>query len=331
MKVSHFLKNNFRITRLKGIVYTVATFCMFILMTGISHAQLTSTDGYVYLRDQYLYGNNGSILYYNSNQNGVTQFVLRDRDEEVFGKVYGLENSGGQYFGLRDADNDWSYVAKKGDYIQLRIINQSIMALKSTGEVGIGTNGPQERLHLEFQGQGGIRMDSDNTGDVFLQLRNGSSRHYIFDDQSDGNALDIESYNDLVFNTSGDNERMRILSSGEVSIGTTAVPAGYLLSVDGKVIAEEMRVKPSNFWDEVFEVDYDLMSIEEKQKFTETNKHLPSFAPESEIVDEGMEVGKSFADVAKELEEAYLYIYQLNDKMKKLEAQLSKLSEQSGK
>jgi len=104
---------------------------------------------------------------------------------------------------------------------------------------------------------------------------------------------------------------------------------GYLVAIDGKAIVEEMRVKPSNFWDEVFESDYDLMSIEEKQEFTKTNKHLPSFAPESEIVDKGMDVGKSFADVAKELEEAYLYIYQLNDKMKALEAQLTKLSEQS--
>jgi len=117
-------------------------------------------------------------------------------------------------------------------------------------------------------------------------------------------------------------EIMRLRADGTVGIGITTVPTGYKFAVDGKIIAEEMRVKPSNFWDEVFEVDYDLMSIEEKRKFTKTNKHLPSFAPESEIVDEGMEVGKSFADVAKELEEAYLYIYQLNDEVKELKAQL---------
>ncbi len=328
MKIPHFLKNNPR-TVLKGIAYTITTFCMLVLMTGTGYTQLTSTDGYVYLRDQYLFGSNNAILYYNSNHSTTSQFVLRDRDGTEYLKLQGHENSGSQYFGLRNGDNDWSYLAKKGDYIQLRIIDEPIMALKSTGNVGIGTNGPQENLHLAFQGRGGIRMDSDNTGDIFLQMRNGTSRHYIFDDQSDGNALDIESYNDLVFNTSGSNERMRIMSSGEVSIGATPVPTGYLLSVDGKIIAEEMRVKPSDFWDEVFESDYDLMTIEEKQKFTTINKHLPSFAPESEIVNEGMEVGKSFADVAKELEEAYLYIYQLNTKMKALEAKLTKLSEQS--
>jgi len=58
-----------------------------------------------------------------------------------------------------------------------------------------------------------------------------------------------------------------------------------------------------------------------------------------------MDVGKSFADVAKELEEAYLYIYQLNDELKaqsndkddlqkqldELKVQLTQLSEQSNK
>jgi len=299
---------------------------MLVFMTGISYAQLTSPNGWLYLNQQSLYANANNGLYYRSNDSNLVQFVLRDKEGEVYGKVFG--NSDGAQFGLTDGDGSWSYLANKDNWTAFKINNSEKMRIEVSGDIGMGTTNPQENLHLAFQGRGGIRMDSDNTGDVFLQIKNGTSRHYIFDDQSDGNALDIESDNDLVFNAGGGNERMRILSSGEVSIGATVVPTGYLLSVDGKIIATEMRVKPSNFWDEVFESDYDLMSIEEKQKFTKTNKHLPSFAPESEIVDKGMDVGKSFADVAKELEEAYLYIYQLNDKMKALEAQITKLSEQ---
>lgn len=241
MNTIHF-KINFHVINLKRMAYTLTTFCMLTLMTGVGHAQLTSTDGYVYLRDQSLYGNDGSMLTYNSNHSTVTQLVMRDKDEEMYGKLYGHENAVGQYFGLKDADNNWSYVTQKDDNTQLRINNVTIMKLFADGEVGIGT---------------------------------------------------------------------------------TTVPTGYLVAIDGKIIAEEMRVKPSNFWDEVFETDYDLMSIEEKQKFTKNNKHLPSFAPESVIVDKGMDVGKSFADVAKELEEAYLYIYQINDEVKELKSQLN--------
>jgi len=326
MNTTHF-KINFQAMNLKNIAYTAATFLMLILMTGISRAQVSG--GTVTLRDQSLYGDNSAKLYWNSNHISSSQIVLRDSDQDIHGMLFGSHD--GSKFGLVDADNNWSYLAVKDTYTSFYIDNDIKMIIRNTGNVGIGTTSPQTRLHLAVQGSGGLRIDGDNTGDVSMLLRNGTVNHYIFSDQSDGNCFDFSSQNNMAFNTDGANERMRILSTGEVAIGTTTVPTGYLVAIDGKLIAEEMRVKPSNFWDEVFETDYDLMSIEEKQKFTKINKHLPSFAPESEIVDEGMDVGKSFADVAKELEEAYLYIYQLNDKMKALEAQLAKLSEQSDK
>lgn len=106
-----------------------------------------------------------------------------------------------------------------------------------------------------------------------------------------------------------------------LSIGKTDAPSGYILAVDGKAIAEEVRVEMSNFWDEVFEEDYDLMSMEEKEAFTKANKHLPSFAPEAEIVANGIEVGASYANMAKELEEAYQYIFELNKLIKELRAE----------
>jgi len=241
MKITHFLIHiKFQAMQLKSIAYTIATICMLILMTGISHAQLTSPNGWLYLGNQSLYANTYNGLYYRSNDSDVVQFVLRDKEGSVCGKLYG--NADGEQFGLKDGDSHWSYFAKKDDYTEFRIDNTKIM---------------------------------------------------------------------------------KLFAGGEVAIGIASVPADYLVGIGGKIIAEEMRIKPSNFWDEVFETDYDLMSIEEKQEFTETNKHLPSFAPESEIVNEGMDVGKSFADVAKELEEAHLYIYQLNDRIKDLEKQRS--------
>ncbi len=106
---------------------------------------------------------------------------------------------------------------------------------------------------------------------------------------------------------------------------STDVPTGYSLAVDGKAIAEEVRVEMSNFWDEVFEEDYDLMTMEEKEAFTKEKKHLPSFAPEKEIVENGIELGSSYADMAKELEEAYQYIFELNKMVKELKVEVDKL------
>jgi len=44
-----------------------------------------------------------------------------------------------------------------------------------------------------------------------------------------------------------------------------------------------------------------------------------------------MDVGKSYADLLKEVEEAHLYIFQLNDTLKDLQKQVQELKQQSGK
>jgi len=204
---------------------------MFFLMTGISHAQISG--GTITLRDQSLYGDDNTKLYWNSNNSTSTQFILRDKEGIEYGRFYG--NADGEQFGLRDGDNHWSYLANKNSWTKFKI-------------------------------------------------------------------------NDV--------EIMRLLANGGVGIGTTSVPTGYLFAVGGKGVFEEVRVKPSNSWDEVFMDDYDLMSMEVKEAFTKENHHLPSVEPEATVVSEGMDVGKSYTDLLKEVEEAHLYIFQLNRDLK---------------
>lgn len=90
------------------------------------------------------------------------------------------------------------------------------------GNVGIGTKNPVELLDLHFTGREGIKLTGDDTGDAFLQISNGGGNHFIFDDQSDGNTLDIQSANHLNFLTGGNVQRMRLTDDGRLGIGTTA-------------------------------------------------------------------------------------------------------------
>jgi hypothetical protein len=86
-----------------------------------------------------------------------------------------------------------------------------------TQNVGIGLNNtaPTAKLDVKVTGSDGIIIDGDDTGDTRLSLENGGGIHYLFDDDSDGHNLKIQSNNDFVINTGGVNERFRIEDTGD--------------------------------------------------------------------------------------------------------------------
>lgn len=172
----------------------------------------------------------------------------------------------------------------------------------------------------------------DKQGTRYGQIYGSANGKYFGLVDGDGNTFLRSRKDDYIEFRIDNSEKMRILSNGGVAIGATSVPLGYKLAVDGKGIFEEVRVKPSTAWpDYVFKSSYHLMSIEEKEAFTKENHHLPSVQPEAMITSKGMDVGKTYADLLKEVEEAHLYIFQLNDTVKELQKQMEELKQQSGK
>ncbi len=113
-------------------------------------------------------------------------------------------------------------------------------------------------------------------------------------------------------------------NSGDVAIGSDFA-TGYKLSVDGKIICEELRVDLSTGWpDYVFGKDYKLLSLKELDSFIEINGHLPNIPAAEEIQESGLEVGEMQRLMMEKIEELSLYVIQQQKEIDELKKQINK-------
>ena len=87
---------------------------------------------------QYLYGDNSSALYYNSNNSTDTQLIMRDAENTIYGRLFG--SGDGRYFGLLDGDGHWSYLADKDNATHFYINNTTELSIYPTYISARGNN-----------------------------------------------------------------------------------------------------------------------------------------------------------------------------------------------
>jgi hypothetical protein len=106
---------------------------------------------------------------------------------------------------------------------------------------------------------------------------------------------------------------------GEWAIGTMAPATGYLVSVAGKIICEELQVELEGTWpDYVFDNKYELMSLDELQEYISVENHLPNIPAAKEIEANGIPVGEMQKKMMEKIEELTLYILQLKEEIDSL-------------
>jgi hypothetical protein len=208
-----------------------------------------------------------------------------------------------------------------------------IIRINRFGNIGVGSQVPQERIHIEGNGRVNIRVGRwASLGETHSGLAtiigtnvkaSNAAVHrmeFIESTGDGGKAIKMQYNEGITFHTylgsvsagaefSG-YERMRIDNSGNVSIGTTN-PQGYRLAVAGKAVAEEIVVKLQGSWpDYVFDDDHALPSLSEVEKFIKENKHLPDVPSESHVKENGIPVGEMNAILLKKIEELTLHLIQ---------------------
>ena len=145
---------------------------------------------------------------------------------------------------------------------------------------------------------------------------------------ADSNFLGTVDTNRLAFRTNNV-ERMSITKDGNVAIGTSRVPTGYMLAVKGSGIFTHLQVKSVANWpDYVFEKKYQLMTLEDLEAYIDKYKHLPDVLSVANVNAEGVDLGANQAAILKNVEELTLHLIQEN---KQLKAQSGKTAELENK
>ncbi len=157
--------------------------------------------------------------------------------------------------------------------------------------VGIGTNTPLHRLHVE-----GV-----NFSQKFLAGSSGGTTNAIINGFARNNSVDL-------------------LDLG-IKIDGQPIENRFRIKNDGTVFAKELRIRAvADFPDYVFEEGYKLMSLSDLAEYIKTNSHLPNMPTASEVKAGGLALGDLTVRLVEKVEELTLYTLQLkseNDELKR--------------
>jgi hypothetical protein len=113
---------------------------------------------------------------------------------------------------------------------------------------------------------------------------------------------------------------------GNMMLGAGSPATGYLLSINGKMVCEELKVQLDAAWpDYVFESNYDLPTLETLEASIKKDKHLPGIPSAIEVKKNGLEVGDMQKRLLEKVEELTLYVIEINKENKQLKKEVETL------
>ncbi|VXD14789.1 helicase associated domain-containing protein [Marinoscillum sp. 108] len=200
------------------------------------------------------------------------------------------------------------------------------MSITETGNVGIGTTNPLDRLTVTG---GNVTIGNTTNQEYSLTFRpsDNTARNALVGYSSNTAAADYiglkSNWGSIRFSTNGGNEVVRITANERVGIGTSDPQSK--LAVDGTIRAKEIKVmEVIGAPDYVFEADYNLRTLEATKAYIKENKHLPEIPSAAEIEANGIDLGDMNMRLLKKIEELTLYQIELLERIEKLETNQNK-------
>lgn len=191
------------------------------------------------------------------------------------------------------------------------------------GKIGIGTANPKFILDVNSLGsgwvqniQGNVYGVAPNNNFVGIKINNGVFQEPFTKWVGIASAIETDVFHPDGYSAlalyAGEAERVRITSDGKMNIGPQPATNDYKLSVDGKIIAKELKLNIGYWPDDVFETNYKLISISNLEKFILQNKHLPDVPTATELKKNGVNTTEMLQIQMKKIEELTLMLIQQN-------------------
>ena len=117
-------------------------------------------------------------------------------------------------------------------------------------------------------------------------------------------------------------------NTGNVGIGTTT-DLSAKLTVNGDIKATRINVVSSITSDFVFDKNYNLLNLEELEKYVSTNKHLPEIPSAGELKKTGYNMGEMDDLLLRKIEELTLYIIEQNKIIENQNKRIEKLEKKN--
>jgi hypothetical protein len=182
--------------------------------------------------------------------------------------------------------------------------------------------------------------NSSSFTENFKMLGNGNlhlGKYAVWASAADDRRLNIGDGNFVYIGEQDADDRLVLRAgsfdfrNGDVYIGASdfSKGVGFKLRVNGKIITEEVKVQLLGAWpDYVFENGYNKLSINELEKYIQSNKRLPGIPSATEVEKNGQYLGDMQRKMMEKIEELSLYIIELN---KKIELQQSEINQLKNK
>lgn len=88
--------------------------------------------------------------------------------------------------------------------------------------------------------------------------------------------------------------------------------------MNGKIRAREVRVENENWPDYVFSKDYELLPLNETEKYITDNGHLPGIPSADEVKNNSIALGELNAGLLRKIEELTLHLIEKDKQIEKL-------------